>query len=283
MESAGVLYVWFLRELSIAVGSEKNSGMSPARGVDPGGALQGGRGEHGDPQAAVGGEGLLRGEVVDVGLGDVDRQAARAGGGVHQDEGALVGARDALDRGRDTGGGLVVGEGVDVDARLGLRVRVGARVGGDDGRVGQPGRELRGLGELRRELAEVQVLGLRLDQTVRRDVPEGGGAAVSEDDLVSLGEGEEAAHAVPYLADQVLDRGLAVGRAEERGAGGGQRVERLRPHLGGTGAEASVCGLDVSGNLDVGHGTERSPSVARLRNRVRPMRRALRPVDPRAE
>ena len=25
--SAGVLYVWFLRELSIAVGSEKNSGM----------------------------------------------------------------------------------------------------------------------------------------------------------------------------------------------------------------------------------------------------------------
>lgn len=188
MESAGVLYVWFLRELSIAVGSEKNSGMSPARGVDPGGALQGGRGEHGDPQAAVGGEGLLRGEVVDVALGDVDRQAARTGGGVHQDEGALVGARDALDRGRDTGGGLVVGEGVDVDARLGLRVRVGARVGGDDGGVGQPGRELRGLGELRRELAEVQVLGLRLDQAVRRDVPEGGRAAVAEDDLVPLGE-----------------------------------------------------------------------------------------------
>ncbi|CAM5503980.1 hypothetical protein SMICM304S_12167 [Streptomyces microflavus] len=27
VDSAGVLYVWFFRELSIAVGSEKNSGM----------------------------------------------------------------------------------------------------------------------------------------------------------------------------------------------------------------------------------------------------------------
>lgn len=265
MASAGVLYVWFFSELSIAVGSEKNSGMSPARGVDAGRALQGGRREHADPEAAVGGEGLLRGEVVDVRLGDVDRQAARAGGGVHQDEGALVGARDALDRGRDTRRGLVVREGVDVDARLGLRVRVGARVGGDDGRVGQPRGELGGLRELRRELTEVEVLGLRLDQTVRRDVPEGGGAAVAEDHLVALGEGEEVAYTVAHRADQVLHRSLAVGRTEQRGAGGGQRVERLRPHLGGTGAEAPVGGLDVSGNLDVGHESERSRSVRRPR------------------
>lgn len=265
MASAGVLYVWFFRELSIAVGSEKNSGMSPAGGVDARSALQGRRGEDADPQAAVGGEGLLRGEVVDVRLGDVDRQAARARGGVHQNQGALVGARDPLDGRGDTGGGLVVGEGVDVDARLGLRVRVGARVGGDDGRVGQPRGELGGLRELRRELAEVQVLGLRLDQTVRRDVPEGGGAAVAQDHLVSLGEGEEVAHAVTYRADQVLHRGLAVGRTEQRRTGGGQRVERLRPHLGRTGAEASVGGLDVSGNLDVGHESERSRSVERPR------------------
>ena len=91
--SAGVLYVWFLRELSIAVGSEKNSGTCRPERVDARGALQGGRGEDADPQAAVGGEGLLRGEVVDVGLGDVDGQAAGAGGGVDQDQGALVGAR----------------------------------------------------------------------------------------------------------------------------------------------------------------------------------------------
>ena len=78
-------------------------------------------------------------------------------------------------------------------------------------------------------------------------------------DLVALGEGEEVAHALADLADQVLDRGLAVGGAQQGGAGGGQRVERLRPHLGGAGAETSVGGLDVSGNLDISHGPERSP------------------------
>ena len=45
-----------------------------------------------DPQAAVGGEALLRREVVGVDLGQVDRQAAGAGGGVDQHQRVVGGA-----------------------------------------------------------------------------------------------------------------------------------------------------------------------------------------------
>ena len=48
----------------------------------------------GEPEAAVGGEALLRGEVVDVELGRVDRQAAGGGGGVEGHERAGVGPGD---------------------------------------------------------------------------------------------------------------------------------------------------------------------------------------------
>ena len=45
MASAGVLYVWFFRELSIAVGRSKNSGMCRPEAWIALGALQRGRGE----------------------------------------------------------------------------------------------------------------------------------------------------------------------------------------------------------------------------------------------
>src|SRR5690606_3197285 len=141
------------------------------------------------------------------GLGDVDGQAARAGGGVDQDERALVGTGRPLDRHGHAGGGLVVGEGVDVDTGGGGRLGVGAGGGGDDVRVGEPGGLLGRLGELGAELAEGEVLRPVLDQAVGRDVPEGGGAAVAEDDLVALGELEQLADALAHAADQVLHRG----------------------------------------------------------------------------
>ncbi len=105
------------------------------------------------------------------------------------------------------------------------------------------------------------MLGLVLDQAVGGDVPEGGGAAVAQDHLVPLGEGEQVAYALADPADQVLDRGLAVGGAQQGGTGGGERVERLRAHLGGASAESTVGGLDVSGNPDLSHGREPSPSA----------------------
>ena len=77
-------------------------------------ALNGGGGEDGDPQAAVGSEGLLEGEVVGVDLGQVDGCGPRDRRAIH--EGERVGHLDSVDGGGHAGGGLVVGVGVDVDA-----------------------------------------------------------------------------------------------------------------------------------------------------------------------
>lgn len=49
-----------------------------------------------------------------------------------------------------------MGEGVDVDARLGPRLRVGAGVGGDDGRLGQPGASLAALANLEENSPKVR-------------------------------------------------------------------------------------------------------------------------------
>ncbi len=166
-----------------------------AAGLDPRGALQRGRGEQAKPQAAVGGEVLLRREVVDVRLGDVDVQPAGGRGGVHQDQGACVGAGHTLDRSGHAGGRLVLRPGVDVDAGLGLGRRAGARLGLDDGGVREERRLVGGGGELRAELAEGQVLGLVLHQAEAGNVPERGGPADAEDDLIALGSAEELAEA----------------------------------------------------------------------------------------
>ena len=68
MATAGVLYVWSLGEFSSAVCSERNSGIQRSEASQRGDPLLRGRAQQRDPQAAVGGEALLRGEVVGVGL-----------------------------------------------------------------------------------------------------------------------------------------------------------------------------------------------------------------------
>ena len=52
-------------------------------------------------------------------------------------------------------------------------------------------------------------------------------------------------------ADGLLDRCLPVAGPHERGAGGGQRVQRGGADLGGAGAEAAVGGQQVLGGGDV--------------------------------
>ena len=64
--------------------------------------------------------------------------------------------------------------------------------------------------ELRRELAEAEVLGAFAHQAERRDVPERRRAAVAEDDLVALGQGEELGQALADVADQARTGRLAV-------------------------------------------------------------------------
>ena len=95
------------------------------------------------------------------------------------------GAYDGRHHGRR---GLVVRPGVDVDALLGDRNSAGAGVGLDHRRVREPGCRGSRSGELRRELAEGQVLAPLLDQPEGRHVPERRRAAVAEHHLVAVGQ-----------------------------------------------------------------------------------------------
>ena len=101
-------------------------------------------------------------------------------------------------RGRSTatitpGRGLVVGPRDHVGGRVGDRDRRVARLGLDDDRIGQEGGAGRRLGELRRELAVGQVQGTLADEPGGRGVPECGGPAVAQRDLVAVRQGEELA------------------------------------------------------------------------------------------
>ena len=208
----------------------------------PGHPGQRGRREHGHPEAAVGGEALLRREVVGVHLAGVEPQAAGAGRGVHGDQGVAGALRPAQVH-HHAGGGLVVRQGVQVDLGVGAGPRVGAGGGLDDLRRRQVGRGGRGLGEFGGKLPEAEVLAPLSDQAEGGGVPEGGGAAVAEHHLVAVGQAPQLGQPGAQPADQGLHRRLAVA-----GARAGSQPGRLQgghglgADLGRTGAEAAVGG-----------------------------------------
>ena len=152
---------------------------APGRPVELADPLDRGRAHQREPEAALGAEALLRGEVVGVGVGDVDRQPAGARGGVDQDQGVARALRAAHGHG-DPGRGLVVGPGDHVGGGIGARLGRVAGLGLDDDRVREERRAGGHLRELRRELAVGEVEGALADQAGRRRVPEGGRAAVAE-------------------------------------------------------------------------------------------------------
>ena len=158
-----------------------------------------------------------------------------------------------------------MGEAVGVDVGVGDGERVGARVGEEVGRLV----EVRGgrgdLGELRRELAEAQVLAAPVDEPERGGVPERRGAAVAEQHLVAVGQREQLGQPVAQRAHLELHPGLAVGGAEVVAAGGGERLDRLGPDLGRAAAEAPVGGQQVDRDLDVG---ERGGHLAMMADRA---------------
>lgn len=251
MEIAGVFRVWFRRELSTAFLSDRNSGMYRSEA-----AMRSIRsiaaGESSASQSpAVRGEVLLRGEVVDVGGADVEQGTTGGAGRVDDGEGAGVTGR-ADDRGHDAGRGLVVRVGVDVHALHRLECGEGAARCLDDVRGLEP-RGRCGLGELRPELAEGQVLGTALDEAERGGVPERGRAAVAEDDLVALGDLEQVGEAGADAADQVLDGLLAVRGAEDRGAARHEGLELCAADLRRSAAEATVGGEEFGRDDDVCH------------------------------
>src|SRR5690606_5523289 len=236
----------------------------PGDGVDAG---QRGRRQHGQPQATVAGEVLLRREVVGVGVGDGHRQSAGRRGGVDQDQ-RVTGALGPADRHRDAGGRLVVGPGDRVDGRVGLRLRGAARIGLDDHRIADERVLGHRVGELRAELAVGEVQRPLVDQPERGGVPERGGAAVAEDHLIAVGQREQFPDAVADPADQVLHRRLAV-RGAEQIARRGQCLELFGPDFRRPGSEPTVTGFEIGGDLEFSHGDKGSDPVARRGNRRR--------------
>ena len=206
---------------------------------------------HRDPEPTVGGEALLRREVVGVDLVEVDRQAARAGGGVDQDQGVLGRRTGRADHRRHHGGrGLVVRPGVGVDAVLGDRDRTRAGLAADHRGVGEPRRGGGRRRELRGELAEGEVLALLADQPERGDVPERRRPAVAQHHLVVGRHREQLGQALADPAHDLAHGRLPVGGAHQRGARRGQRVEVAGLDLRGSGAEPSVGGLEVGGDRE---------------------------------
>ena len=133
----------------------------------------------------------------------------------------------------------------------GLGVGAGRRL--DDLGLVEVRRRGRGRGELRRELAEAQVLAAPLDQPEGGGVPERGRAAVAEQDLVAVGQREQLGQPVAQLADREAHRGLAVAGAQV-----GRRTPRSARSTAsgrtfdGPAAEAAVAGQQVGGDGDVG-------------------------------
>src|SRR4051812_22619170 len=110
----------------------------------------------------------------------------------------------------------------------------------------------RSLRELRRELAERQVLRLLLDQPERRDVPERRRAAVAEHDLVTVGRAEQRREPLADTSYDALHTLLAVRRPEVRRPGGRERGELLGTHLRRAGPEPPVTRAQLSGDHEIG-------------------------------
>ena len=246
------------RSPSAARGSRAASARSaPSSSLD---ALDRGRAQRGQPEAAVGGEALLRGEVVDVGLGGVERQAAGARGRVDEDERV---ARTPAGRRTSTMTPVEVSlwaQAMTSAPRVGDRLGRVAGLGLDHDRVGEERRAGGRLGELRGELAVDEMQGALAHQPGGGRVPEGGRAAVAEDDLVAVGQAEELADAVRGPGRP--GRAPAAWRCEVpiRCGAVGELGERLGAHLRGPAAETAVLGLEVGGDLGGGrngHGRDR--------------------------
>ena len=91
--SAGVLYVWSRREFSSVI-VQARATPAPSGRIAPTRSMRsiGGRRQQREPEPAVGGERLLRREVVGVELRRVDAHPGRGGRAVDQHEAVGVGA-----------------------------------------------------------------------------------------------------------------------------------------------------------------------------------------------
>ena len=144
-----------------------------------------------------------------------------------------------------------MGQGVQVEVRAPDGERVRSQSGLDHlGRGQMWGR--RGLGELGGELAEGQVLAAPPDEAEGRRVPESGGPAVAEKDLVAHREAEQLTQPLPEAPYDRPYACLAVARAQVGRRSPGQGLHGLRADLGRTAPEAAVTRQQVRRDLDGG-------------------------------
>ena len=109
-----------------------------------------------------------------------------------------------------------------------------------------------GLGKLRRELAEGEVLAATIDEAKRGDVPEHRGATVAEHDLVTVGKGEHFGQTIAQSAHHVLDGVLTVAGAEVVAACFCKGGNGLGANLRGATTKAAVGGKEIGGDGDGG-------------------------------
>ena len=248
-----MLYVWSLSEFSSAVCRDRNAGIQRSRPVELGDALLRRRAEQRQPQAAVGGEALLRREVIGIHVGYVDRQAAGAGCGVDQHE-RLTPLGGALDRRHHARRSLVVRPRDHVGAASAAAQPTAAGSGASPGSAvtttGSPRNGALGAdrGELLRELTEGQVRRTLARRAERGRVPERGRAAVAERDLVPIGQREQLAQARANPRDERLDRLLAMRGAHHARALCGQTRRAPGAHLRRAAAETAVGRLELVGD-----------------------------------
>ena len=248
---AGVLRVWSAGSSCTAIGQARarpgSSGPWPAisatRSERP-------RGQQGEPQPALGAEALLRCEVVDVGLGDVDRGRRRRPRCRRPPSARRRSRRHPPDRGDGAGRGLVVGPGVDVrvldGGRHSHRARPAAVTTAGAARCGAAAAAAANLAEnspklawaLRRPISETD-----------RDVPEQRSTRRCPAPPHTRRAGRTA-RSRPALTSPTSRRTGAC-RCEvpsRLATRRGQRRHRLRPHLGRSAAEPPVAGQQVGGD-----------------------------------
>ena len=119
----------------------------------------------------------------------------------------------------------------------------------------------------------------RSNEPERRGVPERRRAAVAEQHLVPVGEGEQLGQPVAQRPHLEPHPGLAVGRPQVLDARRGQRRDLLRPHLRRPAPEAPVGRQQVGGDADVGSG----PGVTTWRGTRQPMNRVSARISAIAE
>ena len=252
--TAGVLYVWSLRELPTAIDEVEKGGNVPAAGRDP--LDPGERARRHRPRSTAHrrrrSTSAARSSRHRPGSGPT--AARRPTGRVDHHQCVWIRPIDPAHRSHDAGRGLVVRPCVDVDAGFGTRVA--SVPGAALTTVGSSshGADRTAAANFAENSPNSRCWARSADQPECGRVPERRRAAVAEHDLVTIGRCRTTRpRPSRTLTDQPPDRRLPVGGAEVGRAGRRQRCDCLGADLARSRAEPPVAGKEVSGGSGMRH------------------------------